>query len=419
MKIFKFGGASVKNAESFSSVTNILNNQTAKHDTLVIVISAMGKTTNLLEKLTDAYFEHNIEEVKNLYKQTRDFHYLQSIKLFGVASLKHIEIMDILYKLNERLQQNVSDNYDYEYDQIVSYGELLSSRFLSSFLEINGFSNTLLDSRKIIITDSSYRSASIKWDITKTNIDSKIKAHPGNIYVTQGFIGGTEDKTTTTLGREGSDFSASIFAFCTDAKEVTVWKDVPGILNADPLFFPDAVKIDFLSYHDAIELAYYGAKVIHPKTVKPLQNKGIPLYVKSFIQPSGTGTKISEVSSHTKVPSFIIKKQLILLTISPKDFSFVTEKSLSFIFALIADNSLKINMMQNSALSFSLCLDTNSRIKNIIQALSIDFSVKYNENTELITIWHYNDNTISTLLKNKTVLLEERTRHTVQFLVKG
>ncbi|MDA3899886.1 MAG: aspartate kinase [Spirochaetes bacterium] len=419
MIVYKFGGASVKDALSFQTVANIISNNYTKNETIIIIISAMGKTTNLIEKITEAYFENNQKSLYSLLSQLAEFHLLHCRKLFHNNISLIDSVSQLLSDLESRLKQKPSENYNYEYDQIVSYGELLSSNILSLFLQNSGFSNTLLDSRRLIRTDSTYRSAHVEWETTTALIQKAILTQTGNLYVTQGFIGGTAENITTTLGREGSDFSASIYAFCCNAREVTIWKDVPGVLNADPLHFPDAEKMDYLSYHDAIELSYYGAKVIHPKTVKPLQNRGIPLFVKSFLNPLQSGTKISEFSPETKTPSFIIKKDQTLLTISPRDFSFIAENHLGFIFQQLADLTLTINMMQNSALSFSLCLDTNNAINTLLNRLTDTFSVRYNENTELITIWHYDTDTIDKLTTNCRILLEERTRHTVQFLIKS
>ena len=420
MKVFKFGGASVNSADAVKNVVTIVNNYI--DDNLLIVISAMGKTTNALEQLTDAYY--NNDAYSFIYNNIKDYHHNIINELF--AEDKSIILNDIntLFKsLDKKLNLKPTTNYDYEYDQIVVYGELLSTKIIHHYLKTTGVWNIWFDARKVIITDNTFKEAKVNWELTTDEIDfsiaSKYKDNENRIIITQGFIGGTLNGISTTLGREGSDYTASIFAYCLNAEEVIIWKDVPGVLNADPKYFEDTHKLDSISYREAIELAYYGASIIHPKTIKPLQNKNIPLRVKSFINPDESGTIISDIDhADGLMPSFIFKKNQTLVSISPRDFSFIAEDNLSDIFRTIADTGIKINLMQNSAISFSICIDENKkRLDRLIESLKKDYQVKYNQELELITIRHYDQQTIDKIVGNRRIYVEQKNRLTAQLIV--
>ncbi len=420
MKVFKFGGASVNSADAVKNVVTIVNNYI--DDNLLIVISAMGKTTNALEQLTDAYY--NNDAYSFIYNNIKDYHHNIINELF--AEDKSIILNDIntLFKsLDKKLNLKPTTNYDYEYDQIVVYGELLSTKIIHHYLKTTGVWNIWFDARKVIITDNTFKEAKVNWELTSDEIDfsiaSKYKNNENRIIITQGFIGGTLNGISTTLGREGSDYTASIFAYCLNAEEVIIWKDVPGVLNADPKYFEDTHKLDSISYREAIELAYYGASIIHPKTIKPLQNKNIPLRVKSFINPDESGTIISDIDhADGLMPSFIFKKNQTLVSISPRDFSFIAEDNLSDIFRIIADTGIKINLMQNSAISFSICIDENKkRLDRLIESLKKDYQVKYNQELELITIRHYDQQTIDKIVGNRRIYVEQKNRLTTQLIV--
>lgn len=417
VEIIKFGGSSIKDTVSIKNIIKIINQYNSKN--IIVVISAMGKMTNLFENLLISYYnkDTNMNEIFNEIK----YYHNRIIKDLFIDENHSIlsEINSIYSQISLKLQNNPSPNYNYEYDQIVHYGEILSTIIVSAYLNEVDTKNKWLDARKIIKTDSRYRDAKIKWDLTQKNIISKIDFMDSNIYLTQGFIASTAENITTTLGREGSDFTAAIIAYCLDADNVTIWKDVPGVLNADPKYFSETIKIERMSYYDAIEMAYYGANVIHPKTIKPLQNKNIPLFVKSFFEPNNSGTIITGNSAETIIPAFIFKKNQILITISPRDFSFIAEENLRDIFEIIAEVNLKINLMQNSAICFSICTNNDEhKINKFIQLLKSSFNIKYNSGLELITIRHYDQKTISKLTKSKEILLEEKSRHNIQMVTR-
>lgn len=417
IKIFKFGGASVKDADSVKNVLRVLN--LYKDEKIAVVISAMGKTTNALEKLLNAYF-YGTDKIEEELSFIRDYHYRIIEDLF--PDKKHEiynEVENIFISLKNRLSNLPSDNYDYEYDQVVSIGEIISTKIVSAYLNLEGMENLWLDARNIIRTDNTYRDARIDWDKTNELVKGIMKFHKERIYITQGFIGSTAESISTTLGREGSDFSAAILAWCLDAEKVAIWKDVPGVLNADPKYFDNTIKLDQLSYHDAIELAYYGASVIHPKTIKPLQNKKIPLWVKSFVEPKEKGTVIQSDREGLAVPSFIFKMDQVLVTIAARDFSFIAEQNLRDIFHELSRLRIKINLMENTALSFSICADWDERkIPELIKSLEDEFMVKYNRGLELVTIRYYDQKTIDRVTVNKEILLEEKSRHTVQMVMR-
>ncbi len=417
IKVFKFGGASVKDADSVRNVFKVL--ELFSGEKIAVVISAMGKTTNALEKLLHAYY-YGTDLIEQEFNTIHDYHLKVMNDLFPDKSHDiYSDVEETFGYLKSWLDNPHSDNYDYEYDQIVSIGEIISTQIVSAYLNARGMENVWTDARTIIRTDNTYRDARVDWDKTNELVRGAMKFHKERVYVTQGFIGSTAENIATTLGREGSDFSAAILAWCLDAERVTIWKDVPGVLNADPKYFDNTIKLDQLSYHDAIELAYYGASVIHPKTIKPLQNKKIPLWVKSFVDPKEKGTVIQSDRDGLTVPSFIFKMDQVLVTIAARDFSFIAEQNLSDIFHELSRLRIKINLMENTALSFSICADWDERkIPELIKSLEDEFMVKYNRGLELVTIRHYDQQTIDRVTVNKEILLEEKTRYTVQMVMR-
>ena len=420
MQVFKFGGASVKDAEAVKNVVNVLKQFSGKQ--LGIVVSAMGKTTNALEKLTNAFF-YKTENAEEILEDIKQFHFSICKELF--SSPNHPIFTDLentFVELHWAIEDEPTHGYDFEYDQIVSMGEVISTKIISAYLNETGIKNIWVDIRGIIQTDNTYREGKIDFELTESLVNKilvpQLKTY--DIFVTQGFIGGTSENFTTTLGREGSDYTASVLAYCLNASNVTIWKDVPGVLNADPKWFANTKKIDELSYHDAIELTYYGATVIHPKTIKPLQNKNIPLYVKSFLNPKEEGSVIKDGEKRLNIPSYIFKVNQVLLSIQPKDFSFIAEDNLSDIFELFSKQGVKINLMQLSAISFSVCCDDDPvKIKELVEKLQQLFKVLYNSGVELMTVRYYTQDTIDSLTKNKIILLEQRSRFTVQMVMKN
>ena len=423
MKVFKFGGASVKDAPAIENLKNILHHY--EDEQLVVVISAMGKTTNFLEKLLDAYY-HAPENVPALIAELRTNHETVAEQLMGVENPFLPQSERLFTLLNEQLQRPTSDNFDYDYDRIVSFGELLSTTLISAYLNTQGVETQWLDARQLIRTDNTYREGHVDWAVTQKLVCNTINPYFQNrthgIVLTQGFIAGTAENQTTTLGREGSDYSAAILAYTLDAECVTVWKDVPGILNADPKRFPDAVKIDRLTYHETVELAYYGASVIHPKTLKPLHNKQIPLYVKSFFHPENEGSMITKDADLKEIPSFIVKDNQLLISVSPRDFSIIGIENLSIILDVLAKYRVKINLIQNSALTFSVCTDNVPlRLKPCIEELQEEFIVKFNDGIRLVTIRHYDKDSekeVLAMFSDEDVLIRQSNRHTIQLVLK-
>lgn len=418
MQVFKFGGASVKDAAAVKNVSEILK-KFAKNSTIV-VISAMGKTTNALEKLVNAYF-YKKEDPEIILQQIKDFHFTIIKELFiDKNHTIYNEIENTFVEINWIIEEEPSSDYNFVYDQIVSVGEVLATKIVAAYLNQNGVKNKWMDARDFIQTDNTYREAKVDYELSESLVKTNLwpQLNSNNIVVTQGFIGGTSENFTTTLGREGSDYTAALLAYFTNAESVTIWKDVPGVLNADPKWFKNTKKIDELTYHDAIELTYYGASVIHPKTIKPLQNKGIPLFVRSFLDPVSEGTKIGKTSKRLPIPGYIFKVDQILISIQPKDFSFIAEDNLSDIFELFSKHSVKIHAMQNSAINFSVCTDNDTRkIEPLIQELQKHFKILYNVGVELLTIRNYDQKTIEKLTENKTILLEQRSRNTIQMVM--
>lgn len=420
MQVFKFGGASVKDASGVKNLASIVAKYPANN--LLIVISAMGKTTNKLEEITWAYLAAD-EQAHTLLDELKAFHFTLLNELFEDNDNPVFDDVANTFVEIEWLLEDPAeaDQRDYIYDQIVSVGELVSTKIVAAYLNLQGIFTIWTDARSYIKTDNNYRDAGVDWDKTEREIQKHLPILlQQGIVVTQGFIGVTSENFTSTLGREGSDYSGAIFSSCLNAENMTIWKDVPGVLNADPKWFDDTVKLNQLSYHDAIELTYYGATVIHPKTIKPIQNKNIPLYVRSFIHPNDEGTIIDNNATPLPTPSFIFKVNQVLLSIFPKDFSFIIEENLSDIFEIFHRNKVKVNTMLNSAISFSVSVDFDEyRLKGLINDLQNKFDVKYNEGLELVTIRYFNQATIDRVTVNKHVLLEVKSRHTCQMVMKN
>ena len=415
MKVFKFGGASVKDAQSVRNIGEILSSYS--NDKLVVVVSAMGKMTNAFEWLINSYC-FSPKKIKQSLNEIIDFHNRILWDLFPDKGHKvYVEINELLFQLEEVLDKPYNSYYDETYDSLVGFGELMSTTIISNYLNETGINNTWKDARKLIKTNSDFRQAKLDWETSKIKINELKNV---SIVVTQGFIGSNSKNETTTLGREGSDFSAAILGYCLNAENVTIWKDVPGVLNADPKQFPEATKIDKMSYREAIELSYYGATVIHPKTIKPLENKEIPLFVKSFLNPEGEGTVVQKLTEFDDLlPSYIFIEDQILVSISPKDFSFIAEDNMSFIFGALSKAKLKVNLVQNSALSLSLCFkNEEKKVSQFFNSIKDSFLVKYNENVTLLTIRHYSDNVVETMTKNKQIYLEQKSRNTARFILK-
>ena len=415
MKVFKFGGASIKSANAIKNVAKILNSQDLSN--CLLVISAMGKMTNAFEKITDAYFNNDQEKLTKSIDFTSKFHLKIINNLFVENHVIHEKITILFGQLVRFLTQNKSRNYDYLYDQIVSYGELLSTTIVSDYLNEIKIYNNWLDVREIIITDAVFRDAKVNWQETEKRI--KMKIDSSKLAIVQGFIGADLNGNTTTLGREGSDFTAGIFAYCLDAESLTIWKDVLGVLNADPKEFKEVQLLEHISYEETIEMAFYGASVIHPKTIKPIQNKKIPLIVRSFKNLNSSGTKVSEgVTLEPTIPCFIVKKNQVLVSISSIDFSFIVEENISDIFKLFHKYQLKVNLIQNSAISFSVCVDNNlnhfdlfyNEIKNM-------YKVSFVKNVDLFTVRHFTKNSLEGIYKLGTSLVTQINKNTAQIII--
>jgi aspartate kinase len=426
MIVYKFGGASVKNSEAVKNVAKIISSN--KDTTLIVVISAMGKTTNALEKLTESFFKRDLVQAKLILEEIKQFHLDIANELFENKNHFIFNILDrTFYHLYYYIQESPGKNYNYEYDRIVSTGEVISTQIVSEYLNDQKIRNRWFKASDLIITDTNYRDAGVDWLKTEKAIHSKIlpyirkSNHSSNpIIITQGFLGGTTQGFVTTLGREGSDYTAAIIAYTLRADEVVIWKDVPGLLNADPKLMKNTTLLKNISYQEAIELSYYGATVIHPKTLKPLLKRNIPLKVKSFFEPEKEGSIINkDFLNDNNHPSYIFKTNQILLSIFPKDFSFIAEHNLSRIFSEFARSGVKINLMQNSALSFSVCFDEDIiKTPTLLRNLEKIYTLKYNTNTEIITIRHYDKANLAEVLQYKEVLLEQKSRTTLQWVVK-
>jgi len=416
MKVFKFGGASVKDANGVKNVLHVLQN--FQEEQLVIVVSAMGKTTNALEIVIKNYFEKSSELHASL-QEIRKYHNQIVLDLFEDENHEvYFDVNAHFDDLEYFIRSNKSPNYNFVYDQVVSIGELVSTTIVSHYFSYKGFQNKWLDVRNVIKTDANYRDAQVDWKISQKLILKEISSK--NNYITQGFLGADENNFTTTLGREGSDYTAAIFAYCIGAESVTIWKDVPGVLNADPRYFENAILLNQISYREAIELAFYGASVIHPKTLQPLQKKEIPLYVKSFLNPALPGTSVSKGADLVpKTPCFIVKKNQLLLSLSSIDFDFIMENNISEIFALFAKFKIKVNLIQNTAISFSVCIeDKYNNFDELKKIVSKKFKIAYNENVSLYTIRHFDENASKVVSINKTILLQQISRETMQIITK-
>jgi aspartate kinase len=416
MRIFKFGGASVKDADGIKNVMDVL--QKVGHEDVLVVISAMGKTTNALEVVIKNYFEKSNEFHASL-QEVKKYHNQILLELFDDEEHDaFFAVNSHLADLEYFLRSNKSPNYNFVYDQVVSFGELVSTTIVSHYFNEKGLKNNWIDVRNFIKTDSTYRDANVDWEQTQKLISKGVKKKTLNI--TQGFLGSDENNFTTTLGREGSDYTAAIFAYCLSAESVTIWKDVPGVLNADPRYFENAILLNQISYREAIELAFYGASVIHPKTLQPLQKKEIPLFVKSFINPLLPGTSVSKGQDlEPKTSCFIVKKNQLLISLSSIDFSFIMEENISEIFMLLHKFKIKVSLIQNTAISFSICIeDKFGNFNELKSILSKKFKVAYNENVSLYTIRHFTKEAAEMVEKDKTVLVKQVSRETMQIVTK-
>jgi aspartate kinase len=414
MRVFKFGGASVKDAEGVKNLFSVLKK--VGHNDTLIVVSAMGKTTNALEVVLNNYF-NNRSELQSSIQDIKKYHNGILLDLFENEENKVFSHVSALFiELDNFFKTNKSPDYNFVYDQVIGYGELISTTIISHYLEGEGIKNNWLDVREFIKTDNYYRRANVDWSATQDIISKKVNKSVLNI--TQGFLGSDANNFTTTLGREGSDYTAAIFAFCLNAESVTIWKDVPGVLNADPRYFENAQLLNKISYREAIELAFYGASVIHPKTLQPLQRKEIPLHVKSFLNPEKQGTIVGrEIGIEPKVPCFILKQNQVLLSLSTLDFSYIMEENISEIFNLLHLYKMKVDVIQNSAISFSVCFDNNyNNLEKLLHHLKAKFKVTCHEKVSLYTIRHYDEESISQLESNKSVLLKQILGETVQIV---
>jgi aspartate kinase len=416
MRVFKFGGASVRDAEGVRNLVRVLD-VTGTGETF-LVVSAMGKTTNAMEAVVDAYFA-DPKKVSTALETVRSFHLKILQDLFPVESHEvYGRVRQLFEEVQGFLAWNKSPKYNFVYDQVVCYGELISTTIISAYLQECGIVNTWLDIRDYIKTDSNYRDVTVNWEATQASIATL--ADSPELYITQGFIGSDDHNFTTTLGREGSDYTAAIIAYCLNAESVTIWKDVPGVLNADPRYFDQTRLLERISYQEAIELAFYGATVIHPKTLQPLQRKEIPLNVKSFLHPENSGTTVGKgIRIEPETPCFILKKDQVLMKVSALDFSFMVEENISELFKLLHDHKMKVDLIQNSAISFSVCFDNRfGRLPDLLNQLKGRYKVLHEEGVSLYTIRHFDSAALDFLQNGREVLLEQRSRETVQLVVK-
>jgi aspartate kinase len=416
IRIFKFGGASVKSAQGVRNLATIVKNHKGR---LLVVVSAMGKTTNALERILAGFFNRD-GGFQSEFLQLKNFHLDIAEDLFNGKNETVINrLHEVFSNIEEYLYHTEPSDYNFNYDQLVSSGEILSSIIVSEYLNYVNLKNQWVDVRLALRTDENFREGNVDYDVSAEQCHKIFDFGDTSLYVTQGFIAGTQTGTTTTLGREGSDFTAAVLANLLDASDVTIWKDVEGVLNADPRIFSNTVRLDTVSFKEAIELAYCGAQILHPKTIKPLQNKKIPLLVKSFINPNGAGTRVIEADARIEFPPILIlKPNQVLISLTPKDFSFVIEDCLSKIFATLFKHRVKANLVQNSAISFSICVDNEEHfLPGAIQELRREFSVRYNKNLKLLTVRHYTQDTIERLTHGKTIFLEQKTRSTARYIL--
>lgn len=419
MKVFKFGGASVNNVERIRNLVPIL--ESCRGEKIMVIVSAMGKTTNALEKVAEAFFAGNKEEALQLFAAIKEQH-LQTAKYLldqGYAACEQ-RLRDFFTEVEWLLHDRPVREFDYYYDQVVCAGELFSTGIVSAYLEEAGVSNHWLDVRDIVRTDDDFRDAVIDWEVTAQKVREQV--HPlfdeHTLVLTQGFIGATGENESTTLGREGSDYTAAVFAHLLDAESLTIWKDVESVMNADPKQFPDAVPIPMLSYHEVIEMAYYGAQVIHPKTIKPLQNKHIPLLVKCFLHPGLPGTLISNTAVHHLPPVIVLKERQVLLEMRSRDFSFIGEQHVGHIYHLLERLHIKPNLTQNGAIHF-LCVldDREEKIQKLALEASSFVDVQVQKGLSLLTIRHYTTEKLEELTAGKKILLRQQTTETIQLLL--
>ena len=418
MFVFKFGGASVKSAGAVRNIVEIL--QRFQNEEIVVVVSAMGKTTNSLERIIECYTGKREEDLQEEYKQLKAYHLDIVNGLFEDKDhLVFANVNEVFEELTDRLTREPTLNYDYDYDQLICYGELLSTTIISHFLNKSGVATRWMDIRRALKTDNNWREARVDWELSSRLVNEQFTFNGERILITQGFLASTINDQTTSLGREGSDYTAAILAFMLRAKSVTIWKDVPGVLNADPKYFDDTILLEKLSYLDAIELAYFGTSVIHPKTIKPLQNKNINLHVKSFVDPEAPGTLVGNLSYDKLTPSFIFKMDQVLIRTSPLDFSFINENNLEEIFGILNKHGLKINMMQNSAISFQIIVNNNKRkLRLVVDELEEKYKVAYQTGLELVTIRYFDHSTIERVMINKELILEQRGVQNIELLIR-
>ncbi len=416
MKVYKFGGASVKSADGIRNIVKIVS---GVKDNLFIVVSAMGKTTNAMEVVLEHFMKTDKTASLDKLEEVEQYHRDIIGELFAKPENGLNAVLPLFDELISYINTSIADDYDRCYDHLVSYGEVISTRIVSAYLHESGLGNTWLDMRKLLVTDSNFREANVRMDESRTRLKAAADFSKERLYVGQGFIGSNLKGDPTTLGREGSDYTAAVVGNLLDAESVSIWKDVPGILNADPRIFDNTVHIPELTYFDAVELAYSGAQIIHPKTIKPLENKNIPLYVRPFGTPGEAGSVIKATTANPiDVPVLILRKNLVLVTIRPRDFSFVLEESLSKAFAVFNKHRLKISLIQSSAVSTSECVDSTRYLYAAIDELSNEFKVSYNTDLELLTIRGTNDDIIAATTTDRTIMLSQRTRRIARFLMK-
>lgn len=418
MLVFKFGGASVKSAEAVRNIVDILKDY--QEEEIVVVVSAMGKSTNALEQIIEYYTSRKSEELKLEYRKLKEYHMEVLDGLFEDKSHPiYSAIEERFDDLGDRLAKEPTLNFDYDYDQLICYGELLSTTIISHFLNSSGLGTRWMDIRQSLKTNNTWREAKVDWELSTTLVNKNFVFNGEKILITQGFLGSTINDQTTSLGREGSDYTAAILAYMLKAENVTIWKDVPGVLNADPKYFDDTVLLEKLSYLDAIELAYFGTSVIHPKTIKPLQNKNINLYVKSFVDPDAPGTMVGNLSYDKLTPSFIFKMDQVLIRTFPLDFSFINENNLEEIFGILSKHGLKINLMQNSAISFKMIVNNDKRkLRLVTDELEEKFKVTYQTGLELVTIRYFDQSTIDRVMINKELIMEQRGLQNIELLIR-
>jgi len=415
MKVYKFGGASVRSTEGIKNIAKIVANET---ENLFIVISAMGQTTNALEVVLENFMKADRDAALKKLAEIEAYHYGIIDELFGKNESRTV-VASTFEEMKTYIQFGIGNDYDRWYDRIVSYGELISTQIISAYLNETGTENTWLDMRQLILTDSNFREANVHMNESQQRLKAAVKFEKCPIYIGQGFIGANAKGDPTTLGREGSDYTAAIVGNLLNVESVTIWKDVPGILNADPRIFEDTVHIPELTYLDAVELAYSGAQIIHPKTIKPLENKSIPLYVRPFGSPAESGSVIkATIQRPISVPILILRKNQMLLTLRPRDFSFVLEEKLPKVFNILYKHRLKVSLIQSSAVSISVSVDNSRYFEEALDELSNEFKVTYNTNVELLTIRNIAPEIEAKVTLNREILLTQRTRKIGRFLMK-